>query len=104
MRLLRIVPDDTNFDFMRFRRISFPISAVLSIVALVAFLTLGLNFGIDFKGGTLLEVRYPNNTLNMADVRSKLREPEPRRGADPGDRRRRRGADPRRPAAGYGKL
>jgi preprotein translocase subunit SecF len=72
MRLLRIVPDDTNFDFMRFRRISFPISAVLSIVALVAFLTLGLNFGIDFKGGTLLEVRWPNNTLNMADVRSKL--------------------------------
>ncbi|ADH89177.1 protein-export membrane protein SecF [Ancylobacter novellus DSM 506] len=72
MRLLRIVPDDTNFDFMRFRRISFPISAVLSIVALVAFLTLGLNFGIDFKGGTLLEVRYPNNTLNIGDVRSKL--------------------------------
>jgi len=72
MRLLRIVPDDTTFDFIRFRRISFPISALLSIVALAAFLTLGLNFGIDFKGGTLLEVRYPNNTLNIADVRSKL--------------------------------
>ncbi|MDF2999295.1 MAG: protein-export rane protein SecF [Xanthobacteraceae bacterium] len=72
MRLLRIVPDDTNFDFMRFRRISFPISALLSIVALVAFLTLGLNFGIDFRGGTLLEVRYANNTLNIGDVRSRL--------------------------------
>ncbi|QIB35640.1 protein translocase subunit SecF [Ancylobacter pratisalsi] len=72
MRLLRIVPDDTKFDFIRFRRISFPISALLSILALGAFLTLGLNFGIDFKGGTLLEVRYANNTLNMADVRSKL--------------------------------
>lgn len=72
MRLLRIVPDDTNFDFIRFRRISFPISALLSIIALGAFLTLGLNFGIDFKGGTLLEVRYPNNTLNIGDVRSKL--------------------------------
>jgi len=72
MRLLRIVPDDTKFDFMRFRRISFPISALLSIVALGAFLTLGLNFGIDFKGGTLLEVRWPNNTLNIGDVRSKL--------------------------------
>ncbi|QFR32524.1 protein translocase subunit SecF [Ancylobacter sp. TS-1] len=72
MRLLRIVPDDTTFDFIRFRRISFPISALLSIVALAAFLTLGLNFGIDFKGGTLLEVRYPNSTLNIADVRSKL--------------------------------
>lgn len=72
MPLLRIVPDDTHFDFMRFRRISFPISALLSIVALVAFFTLGLNFGIDFKGGTLLEVRYPGNTLNIGDVRSKL--------------------------------
>ncbi|WP_018391231.1 protein translocase subunit SecF [Ancylobacter sp. FA202] len=72
MRLLRIVPDDTNFDFIRFRRISFPISALLSIVALVAFFTMGLNFGIDFKGGTLLEVRYANNTLNIADVRSRL--------------------------------
>jgi len=72
MRLLRIVPDDTKFDFMRFRHISFPISALLSIVALVAFLTVGLNFGIDFKGGTLLEVRWPNNTLNISEVRNKL--------------------------------
>ena len=72
MRLLRIVPDETNFDFMRFRRISFPISALMSIIALGAFLVMGLNFGIDFKGGTLLEVRYANNTLDVADVRSRL--------------------------------
>lgn len=72
MRLLRIVPDDTNFDFIRFRRISFPISALASIIALVAFFTMGLNFGIDFKGGTLLEVRYPNQTLDIAQVRTTL--------------------------------
>ena len=36
--LLRIVPDDTKFDFMRFRRISFPISAILSIAAIAAVL------------------------------------------------------------------
>jgi len=35
VRLLRIVPDDTKFDFIRFRRISFPISAVLSLLAIV---------------------------------------------------------------------
>jgi preprotein translocase subunit SecF len=34
VRLLRIVPDDTKFDFMRFRRISFPMSALLSIIAI----------------------------------------------------------------------
>ena len=39
--LLRIVPDDTKFDFMRFRRISFPISAVLSIVAMLAIAACG---------------------------------------------------------------
>ena len=57
MRLLRIVPDDTKFDFMRFRRISFPISALLSIIAISLYFFHGLNFGIDFKGGTLIEVQ-----------------------------------------------
>ena len=65
---LRIVPDDTKFNFTQFRRISFPISAVLSICAIVLFFTHGLNFGIDFKGGTLLEVQLqqfgsPDNVL-----------------------------------------
>jgi hypothetical protein len=62
---LRIVPDDTHFDFTRFRRISFPISAALSILAIVLFFTHGLNFGIDFKGGTLLEVQ---NKAGPADI------------------------------------
>ena len=35
LRLLRIVPDNTKFDFMRFRRVSFPISAALSMILLV---------------------------------------------------------------------
>jgi preprotein translocase subunit SecF len=55
--LLRIVPDDTKFDFMRFRRISFPVSALLSIVAICLYFLVGLNFGIDFVGGTLLEAK-----------------------------------------------
>jgi preprotein translocase subunit SecF len=72
MRLLRIVPDDTKFDFMQFRRVSFPISAMLSIVALTLYFTFGLNFGIDFKGGTLMEVQAKSGAVDMADVRSKL--------------------------------
>jgi preprotein translocase subunit SecF len=72
MRLLRIVPDDTRFDFMRFRRISFPISAALSILALVLYFTHGLNFGIDFKGGTLIEVQAKSGAVDMAQMRSKL--------------------------------
>jgi preprotein translocase subunit SecF len=69
---LRIVPDDTKFDFTRFRRISFPISALLSILAIVLFFTHGLNFGIDFKGGTLLEVRAKTGTADIPAIRTTL--------------------------------
>jgi Preprotein translocase subunit SecF len=69
---LRIVPDDTKFDFTRFRRISFPISALLSIVAITLFFTHGLNFGIDFKGGTLMEVRAKSGDADLASMRSTL--------------------------------
>ena len=73
MRLLRIVPDDTKFDFMRFRRISFPISALLSIAAIVLYFVNGLNFGIDFKGGTLVEVRT-QGAADLARMRSTIGE------------------------------
>jgi preprotein translocase subunit SecF len=72
VRLLRIVPDDTKFDFIRFRRISFPISAVLSIVAIVLYFTHGLNFGIDFKGGTLIEVQAKSGQADLAQMRSTI--------------------------------
>lgn len=72
MRLLRIVPDDTKFDFMRFRRVSFPISAVLSIAAMLLFFFNGLNFGIDFVGGTLMEVQSKRGPADLAQMRSTL--------------------------------
>jgi preprotein translocase subunit SecF len=70
--LLRIVPDDTKFDFMRFRRISFPASAVFSIVAILLFFFHGLNFGIDFVGGTLIEVQSKTGPADLAKMRSTL--------------------------------
>jgi preprotein translocase subunit SecF len=70
--LLRIVPDDTKFDFMRFRRISFPISAALSIVAILLYFFHGLNFGIDFVGGTLIEVQSKSGPADLAKMRTAL--------------------------------
>jgi preprotein translocase subunit SecF len=72
VRLLRIVPDDTRFDFMRFRRISFPVSALLSIVAILLYFFHGLNFGIDFVGGTLMEVETKAGAADLAQMRSTI--------------------------------
>ncbi|MFE1598722.1 protein translocase subunit SecF [Methylobacterium sp. ID0610] len=69
MRLLRLWPDESHFDFMRFRRISFPLSALISVGTVVLFLMIGLNFGIDFKGGTLIELRPKAGQSDVAAVR-----------------------------------
>jgi preprotein translocase subunit SecF len=73
MKLLRIIPDDTTFGFMNFRSISFPISAFLSVVSVVTFLLIGLNFGIDFTGGTLIEVHY-SRAADIDHIRDLLRQ------------------------------
>ncbi len=67
-----IVPPNTTFDFIRFRRVSFPISAALSIVAITLYFTHGLNFGIDFKGGTLMEVQDKSGSADLAKMRATL--------------------------------
>jgi preprotein translocase subunit SecF len=71
MKLLRIVPDNTKFPFMRFRRVSFPFSAFLSIASVVLFLWVGMNVGIDFKGGTLIEMKARQGVADLADLRAK---------------------------------
>ena len=69
MKLLRLAPENTKFGFMRFRRVSYPFSAVLSIISVVLFLTVGMNFGIDFVGGTLIEVRADSGHADLAALR-----------------------------------
>jgi preprotein translocase subunit SecF len=69
VRLIRLWPDDSRFDFMRYRRFSFPLSAMLSLITVVLLLTVGLNFGIDFKGGTLMELQAKSGQANVGDVR-----------------------------------
>ena len=69
MKLLRIIPDDTKFSFMRFRRISFPFSAFLSVVAIVCFFGVSMNFGIDFTGGPRIEVQAKAGKADIAAIR-----------------------------------
>jgi preprotein translocase subunit SecF len=72
VRLLRIVPDDTKIPFMRLRVLSFPLSALLAIVSMLLFFTIGLNYGIDFRGGTLIEVQSKTGPANLAAMRTAL--------------------------------
>ncbi|MGQ4272832.1 protein translocase subunit SecF [Terrihabitans sp. B22-R8] len=71
MRLLRLWPEGTQFDFMRWRRISFPLSAVMSIAIIALFYVHGLNFGIDFRGGTLFELQAKSGEAHASEVREK---------------------------------
>jgi preprotein translocase subunit SecF len=73
MKLLRLAPENTKFPFMRFRRVSYPFSAFMSIVSVVLFLTLGMNFGIDFSGGTLMELRAKTGAADISAIRSEMR-------------------------------
>ena len=57
---------------MRFRRISFPVSAMLSIVAILLYFFHGLNFGIDFIGGTLIEVQTKAGPADLAKMRATI--------------------------------
>ncbi|TCP61885.1 protein translocase subunit secF [Rhodovulum bhavnagarense] len=51
---LKLVPQETNWDFFRAARLTFGASLVAMVASLLAFAVLGLNFGIDFRGGTTI--------------------------------------------------
>jgi preprotein translocase subunit SecF len=74
MRLpkLRLIPDDTHIRFMWLRRFNFPVSIVLSLLSVVLFFTIGPDYGIDFRGGSLIEIRPLQQTTNVAQVRATL--------------------------------
>jgi len=69
VRLIRLWPEDSQVDFMRLRRYSFPLSALISILTVVMLATFGLNFGIDFEGGTLMEMQAKSGQADVAKVR-----------------------------------
>ena len=70
---MQIFKKTTTFDFMGSRKTALIFSSVLLLIALVAIISRGLNLGIDFTGGTLVEVGY-SEPVDLVDVRSALSE------------------------------
>ena len=70
-RGLRVVPPDTKIRFMSMHKINFAISALMVVASLVLFAVKGLNYGIDFKGGILLEA-HTEQAADLAVMRGKL--------------------------------
>ncbi|MDF1791616.1 MAG: protein translocase subunit SecF [Thalassobaculaceae bacterium] len=71
MKPLRLIPRNTKVPFVRYRLTAFALSVALVIGSIVAVLGIGLNFGIDFKGGTLIEVQTAQ-PADIAQMRSTL--------------------------------
>jgi preprotein translocase subunit SecF len=68
---MRFLNRKTNIDFMGKRKIAFVFSLTMIVLSIVILVGRDLNFGLDFTGGTLIEVSYPTAPV-ISDVRSNL--------------------------------
>ena len=68
---MRLINSSTNIDFMGRRNLALMLSAAIIIASLASLATRGLNFGVDFTGGLLLEVSYAES-VDLAPIRQQL--------------------------------
>lgn len=69
--MLRLIPQTTNFDFMKYHKQWIIFSAAATVGTIILLCTLGLNLGTDFAGGILMEVQTPK-AANVSELRDEL--------------------------------
>ncbi|MCI5545313.1 MAG: protein translocase subunit SecF [Azospirillum sp.] len=71
MKIFSWVTKDTTIDFLKYRKLGYAISITMCIVSILSIAFKGFNYGIDFSGGILIEVKSPE-IINMEEMRKKL--------------------------------
>src|SRR4028118_1394377 len=71
MKLLKLVPDSTNIDFMTVRNIALLLSILVTVASLVLVGVRGLNLGIDFVGGQMVRATFAQ-PVSIEDLRGRV--------------------------------
>ena len=71
MRLLKLIPDNTNIDFMRWRNLALVLSIIVTVASLVLVGVRGLNLGIDFVGGQMVRTTFAQ-PVDIEELRGKV--------------------------------
>jgi preprotein translocase subunit SecF len=69
MRLLKLIPDNTNIPFLKWRNVAIGLSLLLIVGSIALVAIRGLNFGVDFAGGLMMEVRF-DKPAQLDDLRA----------------------------------
>ena len=71
MHFLKLVKTGTDIKFMKIKRLTLLVSSFLFLLSLISIFTKGLNLGIDFTGGSLIEVRFEEK-ISLNNLRSEM--------------------------------
>jgi preprotein translocase subunit SecF len=71
MKLLKLVPENTNIDFMRWRNIALVLSLIATAASIIFTIYRGLNLGIDFVGGEVVRAEFAQS-VHIDEVRSRV--------------------------------